>query len=235
MSRRAQRPLGFLLGVVGPIALPLLVETLVAGGGRPPVYVPESFVDASDALDRYLADHGRVPTAAEGLGALVPRYLPAVPLDPWTGEPYPYTPAADGQSADLITFGRDGHPGGEGVDADVSLRALAMGPPAPEPRSSAAALVNLSFLATPLAALIASRRWPWATATLAGSACFTGVLLAAIAFGRAAAGAPLAIALVTAIASATAGVLVLRERRGAAVLAFALLVLAWLQLTLLAS
>ena len=41
-------------------------------------------------------------------------YLKHVPKDPW-GNPYLYTsPGANGREYDIITYGRDGKPGGEG-------------------------------------------------------------------------------------------------------------------------
>jgi general secretion pathway protein G len=86
-----------------------------------------SFVDA---LDAYRVDLGRYPTSAEGLTALVERpagdsrwrgpYLrKAVPLDPW-GRPYLYrSPGQGGADYDLLSYGKDGAPGGSGADADV--------------------------------------------------------------------------------------------------------------------
>ena len=47
-------------------------------------------------------------------------YLKSLPKDPW-GNPYLYaSPGADGRDYDIITYGRDGKPGGEGYDADIS-------------------------------------------------------------------------------------------------------------------
>jgi general secretion pathway protein G len=42
-----------------------------------------------------------------------------VPLDPW-GFPYKYTaPSTQGGEFEIISFGADGTPGGEGKNADV--------------------------------------------------------------------------------------------------------------------
>ncbi len=85
------------------------------------------------ALDSYRLDHGRYPTTAQGLGALwqkptidppanwtEPYLRKAVPDDPW-GRPYVYI--APGRvnptSFDLLSYGADGQPGGEGDDADI--------------------------------------------------------------------------------------------------------------------
>jgi general secretion pathway protein G len=86
------------------------------------------------ALDAYRLDNGRYPTTAQGLAALnaeptaEPRprnwqgpYLrKAVPPDPW-GNPYSFTSpgAVNTGSYDLLTYGADGKPGGEGEDADI--------------------------------------------------------------------------------------------------------------------
>ncbi len=87
------------------------------------------------ALDAYRLDNGRYPTTAQGLEALnieptiEPRprnwqgpYLRRdVPLDPWDYE-YSYTcPAVESTGGyDLLTYGADGEPGGEGEDADIT-------------------------------------------------------------------------------------------------------------------
>jgi len=84
------------------------------------------------ALDAYRLDNDRYPTTSEGLEALTIRpdsasvawrgpYLRrGVPEDPW-GRAYTYrSPGIESPSAyDLLTFGRDGEPGGVGEDADV--------------------------------------------------------------------------------------------------------------------
>jgi general secretion pathway protein G len=47
-----------------------------------------------------------------------------LPKDPWNN-PYQYiSPGADGRDYDILTLGRDGKPGGEGYDADISAATL---------------------------------------------------------------------------------------------------------------
>jgi len=87
----------------------------------------------SKALDTYRLDTGHYPTTEQGLNALVvkpndegkwngPYLQKAVPPDPW-GKPYVYRqPGQSGAEFDLMSYGRDGQPGGEGDDADVSYR-----------------------------------------------------------------------------------------------------------------
>jgi general secretion pathway protein G len=82
------------------------------------------------ALKLYKLDNQRYPTAEQGLQALVARpsagpvppnwkqYLEKLPNDPW-GRPYQYlNPGVKGE-IDVMSFGADGQPGGEGKNADV--------------------------------------------------------------------------------------------------------------------
>lgn len=85
------------------------------------------------ALDAYRLDTGHYPSTEQGLAALVtkpanepkwngPYLQKAVPLDPW-GRVYAYkSPGAAGADFDLVSYGRDGQPGGDGDLADVSFR-----------------------------------------------------------------------------------------------------------------
>ena len=84
-----------------------------------------------NALGIYKLDTGVYPSAAQGLLALREKpgempnwagpYLPKdVPLDPW-GHPYVYAqPGAHQNDFDLVSYGRDGQPGGSGEDADLT-------------------------------------------------------------------------------------------------------------------
>lgn len=86
------------------------------------------------ALKMYRLDNGSYPTTEQGLAALVTKpatgpaatnyatdgYLQQAPSDPW-GHPYVYrSPGATGGGFDLSSLGRDGKPGGDGVDADIA-------------------------------------------------------------------------------------------------------------------
>ncbi len=88
-------------------------------------------IDALEkALEQYRLDVGRYPTTEMGLAALVERranepkwegpYLKrAVPNDPW-GRPYIYRSSSGSADFDLISYGKDGQPGGSGENADIS-------------------------------------------------------------------------------------------------------------------
>ena len=45
-------------------------------------------------------------------------YLDRMPKDPW-GNPYQYLNPGNNGEIDIYTLGRDGRPGGEGLDADI--------------------------------------------------------------------------------------------------------------------
>jgi len=81
------------------------------------------------ALALFKTDTGRFPTTAEGLGVLVANpgirgysaegYLERVPLDPW-GNKYLYlSPGVHHKDYDLVSYGKDGEPGGTGDNADI--------------------------------------------------------------------------------------------------------------------
>lgn len=87
----------------------------------------------STALDAYRLDNGQYPTTQQGLAALVakpsidppptwrgPYLRKDVPLDPWN-EPYIYlSPGAVNVTGfDLISYGADKKPGGDGENADI--------------------------------------------------------------------------------------------------------------------
>jgi hypothetical protein len=73
---------------------------------------------AAVAAERYRLRHGRWP---EGLAALVPDFLPAVPLDPFDGQPLRYHRLADGVV--IYSVGEDGTDNG-GRLADLNPPSL---------------------------------------------------------------------------------------------------------------
>ncbi len=80
----------------------------------------------STSLDTYRLDLGSYPPALEELRASTKPnwdgpYLPKdVPLDPW-GHPYIYrVPGDNGQPYALLSYGKDGQPGGEGDNEDIT-------------------------------------------------------------------------------------------------------------------
>lgn len=85
-----------------------------------------------EALALYKLDNGSFPTTDQGLLALVTKpesgriplkyreggYIKKIPADPWSGEYIYLAPGLNGDY-DLLSYGSDGEPGGEGKDADV--------------------------------------------------------------------------------------------------------------------
>ncbi|HLT90732.1 MAG TPA: type II secretion system major pseudopilin GspG [Woeseiaceae bacterium] len=84
-----------------------------------------------NALKLYRLDNFSYPTTEQGLEALVRKpadpnvrnwkpggYIDRLPTDPW-GNPYLYLSPGNHGEFDLYTLGRDGRPGGEGLDADI--------------------------------------------------------------------------------------------------------------------
>jgi general secretion pathway protein G len=82
------------------------------------------------ALDTFRLDVGRYPTSQEGLQALTQKpggverwdgpYLKReVPPDPW-GKPYIYKNPGEHGPYDIISYGADGAPGGDGTGRDVT-------------------------------------------------------------------------------------------------------------------
>lgn len=71
------------------------------------------------ALVQYHADNGFFPPQEQGLDALRPYLRKDVPLDTWN-HPYVYKfPGEHGEEPDIISYGADGQPGGEGTNADI--------------------------------------------------------------------------------------------------------------------
>jgi general secretion pathway protein G len=100
--------------------------------GRSEVQVARAQIESLEkALDQYRLDMRRYPSAEEGLDALVakpqvadawqgPYLKKAVPMDPW-GRAYVYRVPGDKGEFQLLSYGRDGKPGGNGEDADIGV------------------------------------------------------------------------------------------------------------------
>ncbi len=84
-----------------------------------------------NAMKFYRLDNFAYPSSEQGIEALVTKpadpnirnwkaggYLERVPKDPW-GNPYLYLNPGNQGEIDIYTLGRDGQPGGEGIDADI--------------------------------------------------------------------------------------------------------------------
>lgn len=115
--------IGLLAGYVGP--------KLFAQIGKSEVKVTRAQVDGfAKALDQYRIDTGHYPDTELGLAALIlqpagetkwsgPYLAKGVPKDPW-GNDYHYVSPGEHGEYDLLSWGRDGRPGGTGEDADIA-------------------------------------------------------------------------------------------------------------------
>jgi general secretion pathway protein G len=116
--------IGVLAGFVSP--------RYFAQVGKSQVKVARAQIDALDkALDQFRLDVGRYPTTEEGLQVLVtaphgesswggPYLKKGVPADPW-GRPYVYQqPGSHNGDFDLLSYGKDGRPGGSGEESDIT-------------------------------------------------------------------------------------------------------------------
>jgi len=114
--------IGLLAGYVGPKFFGQI--------GKSEVKAAKAQIDGlQKALDQYRIDMGRYPSTEQGLAVLVtkpsdePRWAgpylsKAVPKDPWQHE-FQYRSPGEHGEYDLLSFGKDGRPGGEGEDADL--------------------------------------------------------------------------------------------------------------------
>jgi general secretion pathway protein G len=100
--------------------------------GKSEVATAKAQIDALEkALDQYRLDVGHYPSTELGLAALMtkppnepkwngPYLKKAVPLDPWSNAYVYKQPGASGGDFDLVSYGKDGKPGGSGEDADIT-------------------------------------------------------------------------------------------------------------------
>jgi general secretion pathway protein G len=116
-----------IIGVLAALVVPNVLDR--ADDAR----VAAARVDVNNlmqALKLYRLDNQRYPTADQGLRALAQRpdktpvptswkaYIDKLPNDPW-GQPYIYlNPGIKGE-IDVMSYGADGQPGGEGKNADI--------------------------------------------------------------------------------------------------------------------
>lgn len=115
--------IGLLAGYVGPKFFGQI--------GKSEVKAARAQIDAlTKALDQYRLDVGRYPGTEQGLAVLNakpadepkwagPYLAKAVPKDPW-GNDYQYRSPGEHGEYDLLSLGKDGRPGGEGEDADLT-------------------------------------------------------------------------------------------------------------------
>jgi len=120
-----------ILGVLAAIVIPKFLD-------RPDqAKVTKTKVDMKsleEALGMFKLDNGFYPSTEQSLDALVTKpetgripskyaeggYLKKVPLDPWSNSYVYLSPGLHSKDFDLISYGADAEPGGEGFDADIN-------------------------------------------------------------------------------------------------------------------
>ncbi|WP_020208128.1 type II secretion system major pseudopilin GspG [Gilvimarinus chinensis] len=114
--------IGLLAGLVGPKVLNQL-------GGAKTDTAGVQIRDFEQALEIYMLDTGKFPSTEQGLEALVRDpgvagwdgpYLRrnVLPQDPWNND-YQYKFPGENTEFDVLSYGADGRPGGEGDNADI--------------------------------------------------------------------------------------------------------------------
>ena len=115
--------LGILAAIVAPNVIGRIDDAQLAR-------VQQDLRGIENALNFYRLDNFIYPTSEQGLQALATKpndpnirnwkkggYLDRMPKDPW-GKEYQYLNPGQNGEIDIYTYGRDGRPGGEDIDAD---------------------------------------------------------------------------------------------------------------------
>jgi general secretion pathway protein G len=107
--------LGLIMAAVGVAVIPKLDEAKQSTAKM-------DIGNIHNALKLYYAKKGRYPDTGTGLRALVEtQALETMPKDPWGNE---YVYMNEGGKPLVTSYGGDGAPGGEGIDADISSHDL---------------------------------------------------------------------------------------------------------------
>jgi len=117
--------IGLLIAMVGP--------SLIRQRGKAETRAAAIQIEElGKSLDLFRLDVGRYPTSQEGLAALLQKpsgvdrwdgpYLnkKAIPIDPWSRPYYYRAPGEGGRPYDLLSYGADGAPGGDGDNRDIT-------------------------------------------------------------------------------------------------------------------
>ncbi|MEW6464447.1 type II secretion system major pseudopilin GspG [Tibeticola sp.] len=135
LAQRLQRgftliELMVVLVIIGVLAALIVPNVLDRADDARVTAARTDIANLMQALKLYKLDNQRYPTAEQGLQALVKKptsgpippnwkpYLDKLPNDPW-GRPYQYLNPGIRGEIDVLSFGADGQPGGEGKDADI--------------------------------------------------------------------------------------------------------------------
>jgi general secretion pathway protein G len=117
--------------IVGLIAAIILLPNYIGQSDKARVRAAHAQIQQlATALDSYKRDVGSFPSTEQGLQALRvkpqgvsgwdgPYLSKDIPNDPW-GHPYIYKfPGKSPDKPEIVSYGADGAPGGEGYNADI--------------------------------------------------------------------------------------------------------------------
>ncbi|HVS19732.1 MAG TPA: type II secretion system major pseudopilin GspG [Planctomycetota bacterium] len=108
-----------ILGLLATVVVPNVLSYL---GKANTTVVKNDISQISTAITNYMINNGgKAPPNLEVLQEKDENghsYLVKIPNDPWKN-PYIYEPPSAGQDFRVISYGKDGAPGGEGEDADM--------------------------------------------------------------------------------------------------------------------
>lgn len=110
--------IGIIVAIVAPRMVGALDESNVAAAKA-------QIRNFKTALLSYRIKFNKYPSTAEGLNALINNakepFLDSsvIPKDPWGNEYVYRCPGSSGREYDIVSYGRDGQPGGTGYDADI--------------------------------------------------------------------------------------------------------------------
>ncbi len=119
-----------ILGILAAIVVPRLLDEPERARRTSAATQIRSF---EEAVGMFRLDNGYYPSTEQGLDALVSQptigrvptrykdggYIRRIPDDPW-GNPYVYLSPGVHGDYDLLSYGADGQPGGEGDNADIA-------------------------------------------------------------------------------------------------------------------
>ena len=135
-ERRKRREAGFtmiellvvmvILGLLAALVAPRFVRVGITARVKT---AKLQIANIGQALDQMALDTGRYPTSQEGLRSLIDQpsgmeqwdgpYMKKIPKDPWEHD-FVYRGGQGSSDYEVLSYGADGSPGGDGDGADIS-------------------------------------------------------------------------------------------------------------------
>jgi general secretion pathway protein G len=115
-----------IIGLLATLVVPSVMRRL---GQATTTKAAADIAAIASSLEEYAVNNGgRYPESLEALvtpdeGGQTYLNRETVPKDPWNNE-YVYEPPQGGRKPNVISYGKDGAPGGEGDDADITWEGL---------------------------------------------------------------------------------------------------------------